>query len=119
MRRRRHASIQEIDADAQVRVDLERGSVAVESAQPTDALKDAIDEAGYTVVSAKRRMTRGTRFRVALIGASGLLGRAVADELAARKAQLASRANRASAAATRAASRSISAMTRAVRAVRR
>ncbi|TCK44139.1 copper chaperone [Paraburkholderia sp. BL8N3] len=45
-------SIQEIDPTAQVRVDLERGRVSVESSQSTDALKDAIDEAGYTVVSA-------------------------------------------------------------------
>jgi copper chaperone len=43
-------SIQEIDPNAQVRVDLERGKVAVESAQSNDVLKDAIDEAGYTVV---------------------------------------------------------------------
>ncbi|MDR5834219.1 heavy-metal-associated domain-containing protein [Caballeronia sp. LZ034LL] len=44
-------SIKEIDPQAQVRVDLERGRVAVDSAQSADALKDAIDEAGYTVVS--------------------------------------------------------------------
>jgi copper chaperone len=43
-------SIEAIDPQAQVRVDLERGRVAVESAQPAAALKDAIDEAGYTVV---------------------------------------------------------------------
>ncbi|SAK70663.1 heavy metal transport/detoxification protein [Caballeronia catudaia] len=43
-------AIQEIDTQAQVRVDLERGRVAVESAQSNDALKEAIDEAGYTVV---------------------------------------------------------------------
>lgn len=43
-------SIQEIDPQAQVRVDLERGRVAVESAQSNDAVKEAIDEAGYTVV---------------------------------------------------------------------
>jgi copper chaperone len=43
-------SIKDIDPQAQVRVDLERGRVAVESAQPVDALKEAIDEAGYTVV---------------------------------------------------------------------
>ncbi|BAN23468.1 heavy-metal-associated domain-containing protein [Caballeronia insecticola] len=46
-------SIQEIDPQAQVRVDLERGRVAVDSAQSNDALKDAIDEAGYTVVAVK------------------------------------------------------------------
>jgi copper chaperone len=45
-------SIHEIDPQAQVRVDLERGRVAVESTQSTDALKDAIDEAGYTVLGA-------------------------------------------------------------------
>ncbi|KXV12945.1 heavy metal transporter [Caballeronia megalochromosomata] len=43
-------SIREIDPQAQVRVDLERGTVVVESAQSNDALKEAIDEAGYTVV---------------------------------------------------------------------
>jgi len=43
-------SIQEIDPQAQVRVDLERGRVAVESTQSNDALKEAIDNAGYTVV---------------------------------------------------------------------
>ncbi|WP_250451755.1 cation transporter [Caballeronia sp. ATUFL_M2_KS44] len=43
-------SIQEIDPKAQVRVDLEKGKVAVESTQSEAALKEAIDEAGYTVV---------------------------------------------------------------------
>ncbi|WP_321797144.1 heavy-metal-associated domain-containing protein [Caballeronia sp. J97] len=43
-------SIQEIDPQAQVRVDLQRGRVAVESAQSNDAVKAAIDEAGYTVI---------------------------------------------------------------------
>jgi copper chaperone len=43
-------SIQEVDPNAQVSVDLARGRVAVESTQSTDALRDAIDEAGYTVV---------------------------------------------------------------------
>ncbi|SAK77195.1 heavy metal transport/detoxification protein [Caballeronia hypogeia] len=43
-------SIREIDPQAQVRVDLERGKVAVESKESNDALKEAIDEAGYTVV---------------------------------------------------------------------
>ena len=43
-------SIREIDPQAQVRVDLERGKVAVESAKSNDALKEPIDEAGYTVV---------------------------------------------------------------------
>ncbi|QSN60287.1 heavy-metal-associated domain-containing protein [Caballeronia sp. M1242] len=45
-------SILEIDPEAQVRVDLERGTVAVESTQTEQALKDAIDDAGYTVVGA-------------------------------------------------------------------
>jgi copper chaperone len=44
-------AIQEIDPKAQVRVDLGLGKVAVESEQSVGALKDAIDEAGYTVVS--------------------------------------------------------------------
>ncbi|SAL19646.1 heavy-metal-associated domain-containing protein [Caballeronia humi] len=43
-------SIQEVDPNAQVSVDLARGRVAVESTQSADALRDAIDEAGYTVV---------------------------------------------------------------------
>jgi copper chaperone len=43
-------SIKEIDPQAQVRVDLERGKVSVESAQSNEALKDAIDDAGYTVL---------------------------------------------------------------------
>jgi copper chaperone len=45
-------SIQEVDPNAQVSVDLARGRVAVESTQSADALRDAIDEAGYTVVPA-------------------------------------------------------------------
>jgi len=40
------------DATAQVKVDLATGRVAVESTQPVDSLKAAIDEAGYTVVDA-------------------------------------------------------------------
>ncbi|WP_277188866.1 heavy-metal-associated domain-containing protein [Caballeronia sp. BR00000012568055] len=43
-------SIQEIDPQARVQIDLERGKVAVESTQTNDALKDAIDDAGYTVL---------------------------------------------------------------------
>jgi copper chaperone len=46
-------SIRDIDDQAQVSVDLERGRVVVESSQPTDALKEAIDGAGYTVLSVK------------------------------------------------------------------
>jgi copper chaperone len=34
-----------------VQVDLASGRVAVESAQPADTLKAAIDEAGYTVTA--------------------------------------------------------------------
>ncbi|MEZ2351792.1 heavy-metal-associated domain-containing protein [Caballeronia sp. RCC_10] len=43
-------SIQEIDPQAQVRVDLDKGKVAVDSTQSEQVLKDAIDDAGYTVV---------------------------------------------------------------------
>ena len=42
-------AIREHDATAQVEVDLATGRVVVESAQPVDVLKAAIDEAGYTV----------------------------------------------------------------------
>ncbi|HZZ01648.1 heavy-metal-associated domain-containing protein, partial [Paraburkholderia sp.] len=42
-------AIREHDGAAQVQVDLAAGRVAVESAQPADTLKAAIDEAGYTV----------------------------------------------------------------------
>ncbi|HEV3423124.1 MAG TPA: cation transporter [Paraburkholderia sp.] len=44
-------AIREHDGAAQVQVDLATGRVAVESTQPADALKAAIDEAGYTVVA--------------------------------------------------------------------
>ncbi|MBN3763133.1 cation transporter [Burkholderia sp. Ac-20365] len=43
-------AIQEQDAGAQVKVDLSAGKVAVQSGASVDALKAAIDEAGYTVV---------------------------------------------------------------------
>jgi copper chaperone len=46
-------SIRDIDNQAQVSVDLERGRVVVESSLPVDALKEAIDGAGYAVLSAK------------------------------------------------------------------
>ena len=46
-------AIREHDAAAQVQVDLATGRVVVESAQPVDVLKAAIDEAGYTVTSAR------------------------------------------------------------------
>jgi copper chaperone len=42
-------AIREHDAAAQVQVDLDAGRVVVQSTQPADALKAAIDEAGYTV----------------------------------------------------------------------
>lgn len=44
-------AIRENDPAAQVQVDLSSGRVVVESAQPLDALKAAIDEAGYTVTA--------------------------------------------------------------------
>ncbi|APA85271.1 cation transporter [Paraburkholderia sprentiae WSM5005] len=44
-------AIREHDAAAQVQVDLATGRVITESAQPVDALKAAIVEAGYTVKS--------------------------------------------------------------------
>ncbi len=44
-------AIREHDGAAQVQVDLASGRVAVESALPADALKAAIDEAGYTVTA--------------------------------------------------------------------
>ncbi|MCP2087371.1 UNVERIFIED_ORG: copper chaperone [Paraburkholderia sediminicola] len=42
-------AIREHDGAAQVQVDLASGRVAIESAQPVDTLKAAIDEVGYTV----------------------------------------------------------------------
>jgi copper chaperone len=39
------------DAAAQVQVDLDAGRVTVESVQSADAVRAAIDEAGYTVVA--------------------------------------------------------------------
>ncbi|MFL9994409.1 copper chaperone [Burkholderia sp. GAS332] len=44
-------AIREHDGAAQVQVDLASGRVTVESAQPADTLKAAIDEAGYTVTA--------------------------------------------------------------------
>ncbi|NYH21915.1 copper chaperone [Paraburkholderia bryophila] len=44
-------AIREHDEAAQVQVDLAAGRVMVESAQSADALKAAIDDAGYTVKS--------------------------------------------------------------------
>lgn len=45
-------AIHEHDATASVQVDLPAGRILVESNQPQDVLKAAIDEAGYTVVGA-------------------------------------------------------------------
>lgn len=45
-------SIREIDPTAGVNIDLASGKVAVDSVQPVDALKAAIEDAGYTVASA-------------------------------------------------------------------
>ncbi|MFC0696880.1 heavy-metal-associated domain-containing protein [Paraburkholderia humisilvae] len=44
-------AIRERDAAARVQVDLAAGKVTVESAAPVQTLKDAIDDAGYTVVA--------------------------------------------------------------------
>jgi len=44
-------AIREHDATARVQVDLPTGQVVVESAQSVDALKAAINEAGYTVTA--------------------------------------------------------------------
>ncbi|MBC8752016.1 copper chaperone [Paraburkholderia sp. WC7.3g] len=46
-------AIREHDAAAQAQVDLATGRVVVESAQPVDALKAAIEQAGYTVTSVR------------------------------------------------------------------
>lgn len=50
-------AIREHDETAQVQVDLASGRVAVESSQSVEALKAAIDEAGYSV-SAETAATR-------------------------------------------------------------
>lgn len=42
-------AVQGVDAQAQVKVELARGQVQVESTQPREALAAAITEAGYTV----------------------------------------------------------------------
>jgi copper chaperone len=44
-------AIRERDAAARVQIDLAAGKVTVESAAPVETLKDAIDDAGYTVVA--------------------------------------------------------------------
>ncbi|KAA1006487.1 heavy-metal-associated domain-containing protein [Paraburkholderia panacisoli] len=52
-------AIREHDAAAQVRVDLASGRVTVDSAQPVDLLKAAIDEAGYTVAAVENGTATG------------------------------------------------------------
>jgi copper chaperone len=52
-------AIRERDATAQVRVDLASGSVTVDSAQPVDVLKAAIDGAGYTVAAVESGTATG------------------------------------------------------------
>jgi copper chaperone len=44
-------AIHEQDAAAKVQIDLAAGRVSVESSQSAEALKAAIDEAGYTVTA--------------------------------------------------------------------
>jgi copper chaperone len=44
-------AIHERDAAAQVQIDLAAGKVSVDSTATVDALKDAIDDAGYTVLA--------------------------------------------------------------------
>ncbi|WP_233850499.1 heavy-metal-associated domain-containing protein [Paraburkholderia sp. HD33-4] len=46
-------AIREHDAAAQVQVDLATGRVLVESTQPVEAVKTAVDDAGYTVTSVR------------------------------------------------------------------
>jgi copper chaperone len=52
-------AIREQDDGAQVQVDLAAGRVAVESTQSVEALKAAIDEAGYTVKGAVKGEVKG------------------------------------------------------------
>jgi copper chaperone len=52
-------AIREHDDGAQVQVDLAEGRVAVESTQSVEALKAAIDEAGYTVKGAVKGEVKG------------------------------------------------------------
>ncbi|MBW8833784.1 MAG: heavy-metal-associated domain-containing protein [Burkholderia sp.] len=52
-------AIREHDDGAQVQVDLAAGRVAVESTQSVEALKAAIDEAGYTVKGAVKGEVKG------------------------------------------------------------
>ena len=57
------SAIREHDAAAQVQVDLASGRVIVDSAQPVDALKAAIDEAGYTVTAVAGGTSTGNAAR--------------------------------------------------------
>ena len=52
-------AIREHDAAAQVQVDLASGRVVVESTQPVDTLKAAIDDAGYTVTASTGGIATG------------------------------------------------------------
>lgn len=42
-------AVQDVDPDAEVRIDLPAGRVEVQSAEASPALQDAIREAGYAV----------------------------------------------------------------------
>ena len=42
-------AVQDVDPDAEVRIDLPAGRVEVQSTEASPALQDAIREAGYTV----------------------------------------------------------------------
>jgi len=44
-------AVHEVDPAAPVSVDLASGKVAVTSTHPVDAIRSAIDEAGYTAVA--------------------------------------------------------------------
>ncbi|MBK4737773.1 heavy-metal-associated domain-containing protein [Noviherbaspirillum pedocola] len=45
-------SVQSVDGNARVDVDLPSGRVRIDSAAQLDAVKNAIEDAGYTVTSA-------------------------------------------------------------------
>lgn len=44
-------AVREVDAEALVKVDLGTGQVVVDSAQPRDAIANAIQEEGYKVAA--------------------------------------------------------------------
>ena len=44
-------AVQQVDPDAQVRIDRASGKVEIESTQPREALAAAIAEEGYTVAA--------------------------------------------------------------------